>query len=98
MQTNTIKQALNDEIAALFEIGQSAETQGAGEVETPSRPSFVTLERVLTGLLALGILACLGGFFAFVPMLPVLTVGVLLSGLLAMFWIGFHLGGKAVRC
>ena len=89
MQTNQSPQTF-EEIAALFEIAVPAATPA-------KRRPFLILGRVLTAFLVLGILACLGGFFAYVPALPALTVAVLLTGLIAMFWIGFHLGGRSAE-
>ena len=97
MQSSQSQQTF-EEIAALFEIGEPAMAPAAQEIKPAGRRPFLTVGRALTVFLALGILACLGGFFAFVPALPALTVAVLLSGLLAMFWIGFHLGGRCVKC
>jgi len=96
-------QTLEEKLAAVFEIVEPAELRSAIQDSdqprgsSPSK-SFMTAERVSV-LLILGILGSLGGFFAFVPALAAITVAVMLSGLLAMLWIGFHLGerGGTVR-
>ena len=54
-------------------------------------------ERFIFILLAIGVFCSIGGFFLFVPLLPAFTVAVLLSGALAMFWIGIQLGSKRWR-
>jgi hypothetical protein len=97
-------QTLEEKLAAVFEIVEPAELRSAIQDSdqprgsSPSK-SFMTAERVVSVLLILGILGSLGGFFAFVPALAAITVAVMLSGLLAMLWIGFHLGerGGTVR-
>jgi hypothetical protein len=92
-------QTLEDKLAAVFEIVEPAVLRSAiQDSDQPRRSSrgklFITAERVVSVLLILGLLGCLGGFFAFVPALSAITVAVILSGLLAMFWIGFHLGER----
>jgi hypothetical protein len=98
--TNVCIEDLDQELAVLFGIEDPAQPPApAVEDRTaigmaPGRRRFITFERVVSVLLALGILACLGGFFLFVPAIPAITVGLMLSGLLAMFWLGFHAGGR----
>jgi hypothetical protein len=36
----------------------------------------------------------MGGFFLYVPILPALTVTVMLGGLCAMFWLGVRVGRR----
>jgi VIT1/CCC1 family predicted Fe2+/Mn2+ transporter len=62
----------------------------------PGVRGFWVMERYLSIFLATGIVVTLGGFFLYVPILPGLTVAALLSGLLAMFWLGIHVGRRPV--
>jgi len=93
---------LDDELAALFHIGEPVIRVAVEEQRQELNPARarapITIGRALSALLVLGILACIAGFFLFVPALSAMTTAVLLSGLLVMFWIGFHLGGTSVRC
>ncbi|MGD1090627.1 MAG: hypothetical protein ABSB35_01405 [Bryobacteraceae bacterium] len=101
--TRRREKTLDEQLAELFEIEESyfapavysappAEpAKTVIESAQPVRRSYFC-ERFIFILLATWILCCLGGFFLFVPLLPAFTVGVLLSGVLAMFWIGIQLG------
>jgi hypothetical protein len=98
LSTRRREKTLDEQIAELFEIEivepYTAPANPAAAVPEPAPPVRHShfLERFIFILLATGIICCLGGFFLFVPILPALTVGVLLSGVLAMFWIGIQLG------
>jgi hypothetical protein len=50
------------------------------------------IERSIFILLSLALVGSLGGFFLYVPMLPVLDVTVIIGGLCAMFWLGIRVG------
>lgn len=50
------------------------------------------IERCIFILLSLALVASLGGFFLYVPILPNLAVTVMLGGLFAMFWLGIRVG------
>jgi hypothetical protein len=95
--TRRREKTLDEQLAELFEIEESyfappaAPAKSVIEPARPVRRSYFC-ERFIFILLATWILCCLGGFFLFVPLLPAFTVGVLLSGVLAMFWIGIQLG------
>ena len=52
------------------------------------------MERCIFILLSVGLVASLGAFFLFVPMLPNLEVTVILGGLFAMFWLGVRVGKR----
>jgi len=103
LSNNLPNERLEEQLAALLETGETAPATAVVEdqaaLRAPSRVGILfTFERLISVLLGLGILGCLAGFFLFVPALPAITVAVMLSGLLAMFWIGFHLGGRRVKC
>jgi hypothetical protein len=55
------------------------------------------MERFILIFLALAILSSMGSFLLFVPILPALTVTVLLSGLMGMFWLGLNVGRRPAR-
>jgi hypothetical protein len=101
--TRRREKTLDEQLAELFEIEQSyfapavhsaPPAEPATAVIKPAQPvrRSYFFERVVFILVALGIISCLGAFFLFVPLLPAFTVGVLLCGVLAMFWIGIQLG------
>ena len=48
------------------------------------------MERYLLILLAVLLAASIGAFFLFVAILPVIGVAAVLTGLIAMFWLGYH--------
>jgi hypothetical protein len=50
------------------------------------------IERCVFTLLSLALVASLGGFFLYVPILPNLAVTAMLGGLGAMFWLGIRVG------
>jgi hypothetical protein len=52
------------------------------------------IERCLLILLAVTLVGSMGGFFLYVPILPALTVTVMLGGLCAMFWLGVRVGRR----
>jgi len=52
------------------------------------------IERCILILLSLALIASLGGFFLYVPILPNLTVAAMLAGLCAMFWLGVRVGRR----
>jgi hypothetical protein len=52
------------------------------------------IERCLLILLTVALIGSLGGFFLYVPILPGLTVTLILGGLGAMFWLGVHVGRR----
>jgi hypothetical protein len=52
------------------------------------------IERCLFILLSLALIASLGGFFLYVPILPNLAVIFVLGGLCAMFWLGIRVGRR----
>lgn len=102
---NSYMEALDEQLAALFDIREPFQAQvQAQAAEVPAcarkafaRSSWIAAERLLSGLLIMGILSCLGAFFLFVPLLPVVTVAFMLSGLLAMFWMGLYLGSRRAK-
>ena len=91
LSTRRREKTLDEQIAELFEIEIVPPYAAPAEPAPPVHHSHF-FERFIFTLLAIGILCCLGAFFLFVPILPALTVAVLLSGVLAMFWIGIQLG------
>lgn len=98
---NTYTEALDQQLAVLFDIREPAVAQPA-EIPPAARPvsrckPLIAAERLLSGLLVVGMLSCLGAFFLFVPLLPVVTVAFMLSGLLAMFWMGLYLGSRRAK-
>jgi uncharacterized RDD family membrane protein YckC len=52
------------------------------------------IERCILIALSLALVASLGGFFLYVPILPNLAVTVVLGGLFAMFWLGVRVGRR----
>jgi threonine/homoserine/homoserine lactone efflux protein len=50
------------------------------------------IERCVFILLTVALVASVGGFFLYVPILPNLAVAVMLGGLCAMFWLGIRVG------
>ena len=50
------------------------------------------MERYLLILLAVLLAGSIGAFFLFVAILPVIGVSAVVLGLIAMFWLGFHVG------
>jgi hypothetical protein len=52
------------------------------------------IERCVFILLSLALVASLGGFFLYVPILPNLAVTFMLGGLCAMFWLGIRVGKR----
>ena len=50
------------------------------------------IDRYLLILLAVLVLGTVGAFFLFAPILPTLVVSVMLIGMIAMFWLGLHVG------
>jgi hypothetical protein len=52
------------------------------------------IERCVFILLSVALVASLGGFFLYVPILPNLAVTVMLGGLCAMFWLGIRVGRR----
>ena len=52
------------------------------------------IERCILIILSLALVASLAGFFLYVPLLPNLTVTVVLGGLCAMFWLGVRVGRR----
>lgn len=52
------------------------------------------VERCVFILLSIALIASLGGFFLYVPILPNLVVTVMLGGLFAMFWLGIRVGRR----
>jgi hypothetical protein len=52
------------------------------------------IERCVFILLSLALVASLGGFFLYVPILPNLAVTFMLGGLGAMFWLGIRVGRR----
>lgn len=97
-------QHLDEQLAATFDIREPARAASPTEddvppaAETTGRRAWAAAERAVTALLSVGILSCLGGFFLYVPALSAMTVAVLLCGMLAMFWIGLHVGERRVKC
>jgi len=55
------------------------------------------VERYLLILLAVVVLASVGAFFLFAPILPTMVASVMLIGLIAMFWLGLHLAKPLVE-
>jgi hypothetical protein len=53
------------------------------------------IERVVFILLSVALVASLGGFFLYVPILPNLAVTFVIAGLCAMFWLGVRVGRQA---
>ena len=53
------------------------------------------IERCIFILLSVALLASLGTFFLYVPILPNLAVTVMLGGLFAMFWLGIGVGRRS---
>jgi threonine/homoserine/homoserine lactone efflux protein len=54
--------------------------------------ALVMIERCVFILLTIALVASVGGFFLYVPILPNLAVTVMLGGLCAMFWLGVRVG------
>jgi hypothetical protein len=52
------------------------------------------IERIVFILLSVALVASLGGFFLYVPILPNLAVTAMLGGLCAMFWLGIRVGRR----
>jgi hypothetical protein len=52
------------------------------------------IERIVFILLSLGLVASVGGFFLYVPILPNLAVTVMMASLCAMFWLGIRVGRR----
>jgi hypothetical protein len=50
------------------------------------------IERVVFILLSVALVASLGGFFLYVPILPNLAVTFVIAGLCGMFWLGVRVG------
>ena len=50
------------------------------------------VDRYLLILLTLLVLATACAFFLLAPILPTLVVSVMLIGMIAMFWLGLHVG------
>lgn len=53
------------------------------------------IERIVFILLSLALVASLGGFFLYVPILPNFAVTIVLAALCAMFWLGIRVGRRA---
>jgi hypothetical protein len=52
------------------------------------------IERIVFILLSLALVASLGGFFLYVPILPNFAITVVLGALCAMFWLGIRVGRR----
>jgi hypothetical protein len=50
------------------------------------------IERCLFILLSLALVAGVGGFFLYVPILPTLAATVMILALCGMFWLGIRVG------
>jgi uncharacterized membrane protein len=50
------------------------------------------IERCLFILLSLALVAGVGGFFLYVPILPILAAAVMIAALCGMFWLGIRVG------
>ena len=60
----------------------------------PNCTALGMIERIVFILLSLALVASLGGFFLYVPILPNLAVTVVLAALCAMFWLGIRVGRR----
>lgn len=93
-------QDLDGRLAVLFGIQDRVHPALQEIVPLPrhsGKKCLIAIDRIVSGVLAAGILGCLGAFFLFVPALPVITVAAILGGLLTMLRIGFHLGSASQR-
>jgi hypothetical protein len=50
------------------------------------------MERNLTGLIALILFGALAAFFLYVPIVPMIVIVLILTGLVLMFLLGFYVG------
>ena len=50
------------------------------------------MERYLIALLALLLARSIGAFFLFVAILPIIAIGAVIAGLIAMFGLGYRFG------